>query len=202
LQDPEGKFARESDLSSLRALFVAGERADPSTVAHFEKLLGVPVVDHWWQTESGSPMCGFQDKDIGTVPGSCGRPLPGFNVRVLCPEVRIYVPMSYCLSSMVLGRHYHSHVDHFYFWYFVCRYEWNRALLAVISRTHPPPQASITSKQAPHCPLTKLNCHSHHCWPTHRACVTPPATTTTLSWPHDHDHDHGHGHGHDRLAKR
>ena len=44
------------DLSSLRALFVAGERCDPDTVAHFERLLGVPVVDHWWQTESGSPM--------------------------------------------------------------------------------------------------------------------------------------------------
>ena len=81
--DPDGALLEGRDLSSLRALFVAGERADPDTVAHFERLLGVPVVDHWWQTESGSPMCGMQFEDVGTRLGSCGLPLPGFDIQVL-----------------------------------------------------------------------------------------------------------------------
>ena len=58
--DPTGELMKQHDISSMRTMFVAGERADPDTVAHFEQLVGVPVVDHWWQTESGSPMCGVQ----------------------------------------------------------------------------------------------------------------------------------------------
>src|SRR5690606_15769621 len=54
--DPEGAHAKRYDLSSLRALFLAGERSDPATVAHAEALLGVPVVDHYWQTETGWPV--------------------------------------------------------------------------------------------------------------------------------------------------
>lgn len=81
--DPDGALLADYDVSSLRALFVAGERADPDTVAHFENLLGIPVVDHWWQTESGSPMCGVQFDDVGTALGSCALPLPGYDLRVL-----------------------------------------------------------------------------------------------------------------------
>jgi len=83
--DPGGELLRGVDLSSLRTLFVAGERADPQTVQHFNRLLGVPVVDNYWQTESGWPMCGVQVDDVGTVPGSCGLPVPGYDVRVLDP---------------------------------------------------------------------------------------------------------------------
>ena len=54
-EDPEAKLAGEFDLSSLRTLFLAGERADPDTVAWAERALGVPVIDHWWQTETGWP---------------------------------------------------------------------------------------------------------------------------------------------------
>ena len=68
--DPEHSLASGIDTSSLRGVFVAGERADPGTVKHFESCLGVPVIDHWWQTESGSPMCGAQFDDVGTTPGS------------------------------------------------------------------------------------------------------------------------------------
>lgn len=81
--DPKGLLMETCNISSLRTLFVAGERADPDTVAHFEKQVKVPVVDHWWQTESGSPMCGMQFEDVGTALGSCGLPLPGFDMRVL-----------------------------------------------------------------------------------------------------------------------
>eukprot|EP00039_Didymoeca_costata_P001490 m.52921 g.52921 ORF g.52921 m.52921 type:complete len:681 (-) comp10828_c1_seq4:67-2109(-) len=85
-EDPNGDLMRDYDLSSLRTMFIAGERGDPSTVSHFQDLLGIPVVDNWWQTESGSPMCGMQLEGVGTVPGSCGLPLPGYNMQVLDPE--------------------------------------------------------------------------------------------------------------------
>ena len=84
--DPKGDLMKECDISSLRTLFVAGERADPDTVAHFEELVQVPVVDHWWQTESGSPMCGVQLEDVGTTLGSCSLPLPGYDMTVLGEE--------------------------------------------------------------------------------------------------------------------
>jgi len=84
-EDPSGKMIEDFDITTLRSVFVAGERCDPSTVTHFESILGkqIPIVDHWWQTESGSPMCGMQLDDVGTVPGSCGAPLPGFDMVVL-----------------------------------------------------------------------------------------------------------------------
>eukprot|EP00941_MAST-03F_sp_MAST-3F-sp1_P004566 g4566.t1 len=84
--DPNGDFVRDSDISSLRTLFVAGERADPDTVQYFQNLLNIDVVDHWWQTESGSPMCGVQLENIGTTLGSCSLPLPGYNMKVLRPN--------------------------------------------------------------------------------------------------------------------
>src|SRR5205807_1472944 len=54
-EDPEGRLIRAHDLSRFRALFLAGERADPPTVAWAEEQLRVPVIDHWWQTETGWP---------------------------------------------------------------------------------------------------------------------------------------------------
>ncbi|MBI1622517.1 propionyl-CoA synthetase [Aquamicrobium zhengzhouense] len=84
-QDPTGEFIRKYDLSSLRTLFLAGERADPGTVKWAEEQLGVPVIDHWWQTESGHPIS-HNPVGLGQLPvkyGSPAVPMPGFDVRVV-----------------------------------------------------------------------------------------------------------------------
>ena len=91
-EDPTLSLSRDHDLSSLRAVFVAGERCDPDTVDFFERALQRPVVDHFWQTESGSPMVGMQRDDVGTKPGSCGMPLPGYDLRVIDEETCEEVP--------------------------------------------------------------------------------------------------------------
>jgi propionyl-CoA synthetase len=84
-EDPDGKLIRARDLSRFRALFLAGERADPPTVAWAEEQLNVPVIDHWWQTETGWPI-GANCLGIERLPvkhGSCTRAVPGWDVRVL-----------------------------------------------------------------------------------------------------------------------
>jgi propionyl-CoA synthetase len=87
-EDPAGEFAREHDLSSLRYLFLAGERLDPETHRWASDLLGIPVIDHWWQTETGWPIvanpAGIELLPI--KPGSPTRPLPGWDVQVLDPS--------------------------------------------------------------------------------------------------------------------
>jgi propionyl-CoA synthetase len=87
-EDPEGRLIRARDLSHFRALFLAGERADPPTVAWAEEHLCVPVIDHWWQTETGWPI-GANCLGIERLPvkyGSCTRAVPGWDVRVLDAE--------------------------------------------------------------------------------------------------------------------
>jgi len=83
--DHAGEWIDKFDLSSLRALFLAGERCDPDTLAWAEERLRVPVIDHWWQTESGWPMTakclGLDDARV--KPGSAGRPVPGWDLQVL-----------------------------------------------------------------------------------------------------------------------
>ncbi|MCR4268756.1 propionyl-CoA synthetase [Nitratireductor sp. ZSWI3] len=83
--DPEAELLEPHDLSRFRTLFLAGERADPDTVKWAERTLGVPVIDHWWQTETGAPIS--QDPvGLGMLPvkyGSPGVPMPGYDVRVL-----------------------------------------------------------------------------------------------------------------------
>jgi propionyl-CoA synthetase len=84
-EDPEAKLVSRYDLSSLRTLFLAGERADPDTVAWSERALGVPVIDHWWQTETGWPIAA-NCMGIEALPvkhGSPTVPVPGYEVRVL-----------------------------------------------------------------------------------------------------------------------
>jgi propionyl-CoA synthetase len=84
-EDPDGNLIRARDLSRFRALFLAGERADPPTVAWAEEMLRVPVIDHWWQTETGWPI-GANCLGIEKLPvkhGSCTRAVPGWDVRVL-----------------------------------------------------------------------------------------------------------------------
>jgi len=83
--DPEGSFIARYDLSSLRTLFLAGERCDPDTLHWAEDRLGVPVIDHWWQTESGWPMVTnpIGIERFAVKPGSPTLPVPGYDVRVL-----------------------------------------------------------------------------------------------------------------------
>ena len=84
-QDPEGKFLAGHDLSKLEALFLAGERCDPPTAVWAAELLGLPVVDHWWQTETGWAItAGFREFGLFPVkPGSGGRASPGYDLQVL-----------------------------------------------------------------------------------------------------------------------
>jgi len=84
-EDPDGKLSRPYDLSGLAYLFLAGERLDPETYRWAGELLGVPVVDHWWQTETGwaiaaDPM-GLEQ--LPTKAGSPTMPMPGYDVRIL-----------------------------------------------------------------------------------------------------------------------
>ncbi|ABE41438.1 propionyl-CoA synthetase [Rhodopseudomonas palustris] len=83
--DPEGSFIRKYDLSKLRTLFLAGERADPPTVEWAEQQLKVPVIDHWWQTETGWCIAG-NPVGLGLLPvkhGSPTVPMPGYDVQVV-----------------------------------------------------------------------------------------------------------------------
>ncbi len=84
-EDPAGEHIRRYDLSSLRALFLAGERADPDTVLWAQDKLGVPVIDHWWQTETGWPICGnpIGLEKLPIKVGSPSVPMPGYDVQVL-----------------------------------------------------------------------------------------------------------------------
>lgn len=84
-RDPEGALMQDYDVSCLEALFLAGERCDPPTAIWAADLLGKPVVDHWWQTETGWPItAGFREFGLFPVkPGSGGRPCPGYTLEVL-----------------------------------------------------------------------------------------------------------------------
>jgi propionyl-CoA synthetase len=93
-EDPNGKFIRKYDLSGFRTLFLAGERCDPDTLLWAERQLGVPVIDHWWQTETGWPI-GANCMGLGMLPvkpGSCTKAVPGYDVRVLSDDGRELPP--------------------------------------------------------------------------------------------------------------
>ncbi|MDB5507574.1 MAG: Acetyl-coenzyme synthetase [Hyphomicrobiales bacterium] len=84
-EDPEAKFLKVHSTKTLRHLFLAGERADPDTVAWAEQVLGVPVIDHWWQTETGWGIVG-NPVGLGMLPikhGSPTVPLPGYDVQIV-----------------------------------------------------------------------------------------------------------------------
>jgi propionyl-CoA synthetase len=85
--DPDGALIRKYDLSKFRTLFLAGERADPPTVEWAEAHLKVPVIDHWWQTETGWPICSncMGLERLPVKHGSPTKPVPGWDVRVLDP---------------------------------------------------------------------------------------------------------------------
>jgi propionyl-CoA synthetase len=84
-EDPDGKFLAKYDHSGLRALFLAGERCDPNTLEWARSKLQVPVIDHWWQTETGWSICAncLGIEQLPIVPGSPARAVPGYDVQVL-----------------------------------------------------------------------------------------------------------------------
>ncbi len=86
--DPKGEFVAKFDLSGLRGLFLAGERADPDTIIWAQDQLKVPVIDHWWQTELGYPGIAnpFGIELMETKLGSPCVPMPGFDMKVLSDE--------------------------------------------------------------------------------------------------------------------
>jgi len=84
-EDPKGEHIKRYDLRAFRTLFLAGERADPETIKWAENHLSVPVYDHWWQTETGWPICG-NPVGLGVLPvkyGSPTVPMPGYDLQVL-----------------------------------------------------------------------------------------------------------------------
>ena len=87
-EDPAGALAGKHDLSTLRYLFLAGERLDPETYRWASELLGIPVIDHWWQTETGWPIAAdLMGLDpMATKPGSPTVPVPGYDVHVIDPS--------------------------------------------------------------------------------------------------------------------
>ena len=92
--DPRGEHMKRHDLSRLRTLFLAGERCDPDTLLWARERLGIPVIDHWWQTETGWAICG---NPIGLTtfpvkPGSATKPMPGYDVRILDDDGREVPP--------------------------------------------------------------------------------------------------------------
>src|SRR5690554_279143 len=87
-EDPDGKFLEQYDISCLKALFLAGERLDPPTFHWLDDLLDVPVIDHWWQTETGWPIAANLHglEPMPTKAGSATVPVPGFDVQILDRE--------------------------------------------------------------------------------------------------------------------
>jgi propionyl-CoA synthetase len=84
-EDPRGEHVGRYDTSRFRTLFLAGERADPDTIKWAEQHVNVPVIDHWWQTETGAPMT-QNPAGLGFLPvkyGSPGVPMPGYDIRIL-----------------------------------------------------------------------------------------------------------------------
>ncbi len=84
-EDPGGELLKQYDISCLKTLYLAGERSDPDTIQWAQKMLGVPVVDHWWQTELGWPaIANCQGlTPMPVKPGSATVPVPGFDIQVL-----------------------------------------------------------------------------------------------------------------------
>ncbi|SMP14306.1 AMP-binding protein [Chryseobacterium profundimaris] len=83
-EDPNGELVKKYDLSHFRKQFLAGERCDVSTLDWFAEHIGVPAIDHWWQTESGWPMLGLMtfDENYKIKRASAGKPIPGYDITI------------------------------------------------------------------------------------------------------------------------
>ncbi|MEO9502990.1 acetate--CoA ligase [Nonlabens ulvanivorans] len=84
-EDPDGEYIKKYDLSSLKYQFLAGERCDAATLLWTKKHLGIPVIDHWWQTESGWPMLANMVgvELLESKVGSAGKPVCGYDIQIL-----------------------------------------------------------------------------------------------------------------------
>lgn len=87
-EDPDGKYLADYDLAGLKYLFQAGERLDPGTYHWATEKLGIPVVDHWWQTETGWSIAAnpVGVEQLPLKPGSATVPMPGYDVHILLPD--------------------------------------------------------------------------------------------------------------------
>jgi acyl-coenzyme A synthetase/AMP-(fatty) acid ligase len=94
-EDPQGNFIKQYDLSSLKYQFLAGERCDVDTLKWLQSQLGVPVIDHWWQTESGWPMlANFPGIELLPIkPGSVTKPVAGYDLQILSEDGSLVPPM-------------------------------------------------------------------------------------------------------------
>lgn len=103
-EDPDGMQLAYYDLSALEYLFLAGERCDPATLHWAQHLLHRPVIDHWWQTESGWPMLGIMMglEEAPVKAGSAGKPVCGYKVQVLNEEGIPCAPLEEGLVSVQL----------------------------------------------------------------------------------------------------
>jgi propionyl-CoA synthetase len=101
-RDPEGELVAAYDTSSLRSLFLAGERCDPDTLEWAGRILDVPVIDHWWQTETGWPVAAncLGIEALAVKPGSPTRAVPGWDVQVVDPDSRPVPPKT--IGNIVL----------------------------------------------------------------------------------------------------
>ena len=92
--DPSGEYVGRYDLSEFQTLFLAGERCDPDTLHWAEDKLGVPVIDHWWQTETGWPVAlnpvGIELLPV--KPGSSAVPVPGYDIQILDGDGQVQGP--------------------------------------------------------------------------------------------------------------
>ena len=92
--DPDGAFLKDYDTSCLKYLFLAGERADPDTISWAENQLGVPVIDHWWQTETGWSICAnpMGIEHLAVKLGSPSLPMPGYEIDILDADGAVLPP--------------------------------------------------------------------------------------------------------------
>ncbi|XP_075712910.1 acyl-CoA synthetase short-chain family member 3, mitochondrial [Rhinoderma darwinii] len=94
-QDPEAALGKQYSLSKFRTLFVAGERCDVETLEWSKRIFKVPVLDHWWQTETGSPItatCTGLGNSLTPPSGQAGKPVPGYNVKVVDSHMQEVMP--------------------------------------------------------------------------------------------------------------
>ncbi|XP_029969230.1 acyl-CoA synthetase short-chain family member 3, mitochondrial [Salarias fasciatus] len=94
-QDPHAAIGKKYPLTSLRSLFLAGERCDVETLEWTKRSFGVPVLDHWWQTETGSAItssCVGLGSSLTPPAGQAGKPVPGYNVTVIDDDMREVKP--------------------------------------------------------------------------------------------------------------
>lgn len=103
-EDPEGMLKKPYALPHLKQVFLAGERCDPATYHWVHQLLGIPIIDHWWQTESGWPMLGILTGIEKPMPkaGSAGKPIAGFDVRIVGEDGTLLPPKQEGLVAVKL----------------------------------------------------------------------------------------------------